>query len=595
MMVPSQDDDVLQYPTLGPQIRRFIERHTTFGPGDCEDYPAHLSDEQIALLDHLYRQYPPDHQRAGTRVFRMGHIEVRKGLSKTEFGGQLAFAELHPWAPVRFGGYDEWGDLLPGRPVARPYIPMLATAEGQAQGLGFSVLHWLVTKSDTRWLFSVLVDRISRLDGDGIERGYAEAVSNAPSTRDGARTTFAHFDEPHWLVLPNQKKAVATMLLNLGKRRQGQAWALSTSTAGTPGMGGVEEDWWNEAKEIKAGRRSNSGVFWFSRCAAGGYDPTTKEGFIAALTEATGQQPDYAMDFETIWEIYSSMEDKQHGERVYLNSWHRSSSAAYDYLKACTLAVPGEELEEGALVALGMDCSRGGEYGDDLTALIATEVATGKQQVLGYWVPASYQGWEQNVIDTVAWAFEFFDVWKLYVDPVLWEAQVSSWIETYGDRVVAYWTNTRRTKMCSVARQYGHAISNADVSYVGPYQDKLLDHIGHAGRRYLNRIDEQGPLWLLEKLDGLAQHKFDICMAAVISWDCCLEARANGAKPSQRQGVFGNIRTGQMYPITRSQSRQPSPFRPPDDDQPMPPPSAPPPPPPAPSQTPRVIRRGVYA
>ncbi|WP_201787864.1 hypothetical protein, partial [Klebsiella pneumoniae] len=105
--------------------------------------------------------------------------------------------------------------------------------------------------------------RIVRLSPSGGEDGFAVAVSNAPGSRDGARTTFQHFDEPHRLFMPRHRDAHETMLQNMPKRPMEDPWTLYTSTAGQPGQGSIEEDVLAEAESIARGERQDPSLFFF--------------------------------------------------------------------------------------------------------------------------------------------------------------------------------------------------------------------------------------------------------------------------------------------------------------------------------------------
>ena len=534
LMIPSADE-LLSYKTLGPQVVQFIESHCTFGPGSLQDEPARLDDEKRALVYAFYSIYPLGHPRAGQRVFRRCVIELAKGLAKSELAAWIAFAELSPWAPVRFAGFDEHGELLPGRPVKSPYCPMLATAEEQAQGLSFAVLKYLVEKSDTRDLFGISLEMIVRLSEGGIDVGRAEAVSNKASTRDGARTTWQHLDEMHWVVLPLAKQSVATMNLNLGKRQFEDPWCLYSSTAGIPGLGSIEEDVRNEAEQVAAGKRESAAMFYFWRGASDRHDLTTREGRRDAVLEARGPIPEWGDgQIEGIVDLYS--QDPNQWERVYCNTWRRSSSAAFSIEQAKTLLRPDEKLDEWAFVVLGFDPS----LSDDATALVATEINTGRQQLIGLWQnPGDDPNWKipiDDVGNTVAWAFEHLDVWRMFADMYPMAEQIALWANKYPDRVFEFRTNSQPAKMCQVARQYAEAIAEGQVRFVGPYTDDMFRHLANTGRRDLKTHDEHGVQWQMCKLNGQPQNKMDAAMAGAISWHARLKAIEEGATPRPRPG-----------------------------------------------------------
>jgi hypothetical protein len=94
--------------------------------------------------------------------------------------------------------------------------------------------------------------------------------------------------------------------------------------------------------------------------------------------------------------------------------------------------------------------------------------------------------------------------------------------------------------MAFTCRAYNEAIDGGTLKIVGPQdkRDLLVTHIGHAGRKDLNIVDDQQkPLWILQKLNGQEQNKFDACMAGVLSWQARLDAIAAGAQPKVKVGA----------------------------------------------------------
>lgn len=157
LLVPPLDAE--PFPTLGPQVAAFIRERCVFGPGSLAGKPAVLDAEKLGALYRLYEVYPRGHRRAGQRRFTRGALEWRKGTAKTEFAAWVTFCELHPEAPVRFDGWDASGNPV-GRPVAFPYIPMMATTEEQVSELAYGVLKYVVENGPDSGLFDTGLDRI---------------------------------------------------------------------------------------------------------------------------------------------------------------------------------------------------------------------------------------------------------------------------------------------------------------------------------------------------------------------------------------------------------------------------------------------------
>lgn len=530
LIVPDLDDD--PWPSLGGEVCDFIEDRCVFGPGSLKGQPARLDDEKRAAVWRAYEVYPKGHELAGRRRFRRVGLSWRKGTAKTEFAAWLAFVELHPEGPVRFDGWDASGNPV-GRPVADPYIPMVAFTEEQVEELAYGALYVVVTEGPDVDMFDVGLDRILRLDDRGRADGKAEALAGSPNARDGARTTFQHFDEPHRMYLPKLVQSHETMLGNLPKRPLEDPWSLETTTAGQPGQGSIAEKTHGEAEQIAAGLIEDPELFYFHREAGPSHDLETLEGRIAAVIEATGPVGEYGpgqfRDIARQWDRNGA--DKSYLERVWLNRWVQSSAQAFNPERWAELAT-ADPIKPGSFVTLGFDGARF----RDATGIVVTDIPSGVQMLGGLWErPPDADQWEVDEVEvtaTVAELMSTFDVWRMYADPPHWTETVGSWATTHPDRVMEWWTSRRRP-MAAAVRAFSEAVDSGAVTHDG--NDLLARHIAAAGRRDTNLVDEDGAaLYLLAK-----QHedrKFDAAMAAVLSWAARLDALRANAQPKAAAG-----------------------------------------------------------
>lgn len=531
LIVPPLD---LSYPTLGPAIADFIEERCVYGPGSLAGLPAVVDPEFRGQLYRMYEVYPQGHRLEGRRRFTRAAIEVRKGLAKTEKAAWISFCELHPEAPVRCDGFDADGNPV-GRPVNFPYIPMMAHTQEQVAELAYGVLKYVVENGPDSHMFDASLERIIRLGPRGEADGKAVPVANSPGSRDGALTTFQHADEPHRLYLPTHKHAIETMSANLSKRGIEDPWFLFTGTAGQPGQGSVQEDVRAEAEAIAAGEIDNPRLFFFARWAGDEFPVDTFEERVAAVADATGPAGEWSPgNFENIAAQWDRPRvDKAFLERVWLNRWRRSNSMAFDLVKVRELAAPGERIPAGAFVTLGFDGARF----RDATGIVATDIATGRQELLGGWErPLESDDWEVDegeVTAVIEDAMDRFEVWRLYADPPHWTETIGSWSVRWPERVEEWWTARPKT-MAYTLREYVEAIDAKSITFGGTSDahDDLMRHIGNAGRKDLRLKDDEGePLWVLQKQDGKQEVKFDYAMASVLSWKACADARKSGARP----------------------------------------------------------------
>ncbi|RNL66253.1 large terminase [Nocardioides marmoriginsengisoli] len=552
LVVPKFDPDA-PWPTLGPSVCDFIEERMIFGPGSIEGEPAVLDVDIRAALYSLYEIYPQGHQWAGRRRFKRGGYSCRKGLSKTEKLAWVIATELHPEAPVRCDGFDAYGQPV-GRPVKRPYIPILSVTVDQVEELAYGALMYIIREGPDADLFDVSNERVQRLSPTGAEAGVAVPVSNSPSARDGARTTFQAVDEPHQLTLPRQKKAVRTMRANLPKRPLEDAWEFYVGTAGEPGENSVQEDLHAEATAIDRGEIEDPRLFYFYRHAGGTYELKDKKQRIEAISEATGPIGEYGPgqfdDIASQWDQPNA--DTNFLERVWLNRWTRSSEQAFDPNRRKDLLRKGR-IKPGSFVTAGFDGARF----RDSTAIVITDIVTGRQELWACWErPANLpddQPWEideDEVTASVEQLMKTHNVWRFNGDPPHWTETLGSWAGRWP--CVEEWWTIRKVPMARAIKSYNEALGSEAVTFSEdhPNEATFAQHYAAAGRRYLKIWDEdehaagEEPrrLWILQKLHP--DRKFDAQMAAILSWEARLAALKANAKPPRRKkkAAIGRIR-----------------------------------------------------
>ncbi|HOU22675.1 MAG TPA: terminase [Anaerolineae bacterium] len=520
LMVPEIDDQT--WPTLGPQVCAFIEEYLVFGPGDLRGEPARLDAEKRALIYRMYEVHPAGSALAGRRRFKRAALSLRKGTAKTELAAWLAAVELHPDGPVRCDGFDARGEPV-GVGVVDPYIPMVAYTEEQSDELAYGALKVILEYSPLADDFDIGIERIMRRDGDGK----AVSLAAAPNARDGARTTFQVFDETHRMASNKLRAAHRTMLANIPKRFLSDAWSLEITTAPAPGEGSVAEDTMDYARQVADGKVEDSRLFFFHRQAGDGHDMTTTDGIRAAVLEASGPTASWS-DIDGIVDQWNDpTADRTYLERVWLNRLVRASERAFDVERWRGLLREGYSVPARAKIVLGFDGARW----RDATALVATEIVTGYQWLVGLWErPANLEDWEvpQDQVDAaVRLAFEQWDVWRLYADPPYWESLVAEWAGRYGEtRVIEWWTN-RIKAMAYAIKAFNNAIQSGELSHDG--NPHLARHVGNACRRQVALHDDQGvQMWTICKEQPESPHKIDGAMAAILSWEARCDALTAG-------------------------------------------------------------------
>lgn len=534
LIVPDLDED--PWPTLGPQVAQLIEECAIFGPGSLKGQPAKLDAEKRAALYRMYEIYPQGHRLAGRRRYKRCGISWRKGLAKTEFGAWVTFAELHPDGPVRCDGFDADGNPV-GRPVVDPYIPMLAVTAEQVEELAFGALYVMCSEGPDADLFDVSLERIIRLSPSGRADGKAVPLSNSPGSRDGARTTFQFFDEPHRLILPRQVDAHETMVANLEKRVLEDPWGLYVGTAGEIGQASIAEGLHAEAELIGKGEITEPQLFYFHREASPGYDLDVLAKRIEAVSEATGPVGEYGPgQFESIarqWDRPKA--DKAYLERVWLNRWVKSGRQAFDPKRWAELNT-ADIIQPGAFITWGFD---GARYRDS-TAFVITDIASGVQQCHSLWEkPVDWdetrdEGWEipeAQVVDALDDIHDKFRVWRGYYDPFHWSEPMKAAAGRYGEKVVVEWRTNRTQAMAWAIRRYRESHQSGACTWPKdhPLSERFAEHIAAAGRLDVNVWDDEGQrLFILDKIHP--DRKYDAAMAGNLSWEARLDALKSGAK-----------------------------------------------------------------
>jgi len=517
--------DRVPWPTLGPQVCRFIEEELVFGPGDLLGQPARLDDEQRGFIFSFYEVHPRGTPKAGRRRFRRGALFLRKGSRKTELAAWIAAVEAHPEGPVRCGGFrridGHWEPV--GGPVIDPYIPMLAYTEEQSEELAYGALYQILSRSRVVDDFDIGLDRIVRARGDGK----VVPLANAPEARDGARTTFQHKDETGRWRLPRQRDADRVTRSNLLKRPLADPWELETTLMYEPGAGSVAESTHDYAKLVASGAIKDSGLFFFMRSASEKHDLTTPDGVRAAVLEASGPLAAWSDIDGIVSQFFEPDADPAWLARAWLMQGRLRSEKAFDAERWKDLADPDHVVPPKAVITIGFD----GAKTRDATSAVATEVSTGYQWPLGVWpgvTESEQQDLEQEVDVAIDEAFTTYTVAHMYADPPYWKDSIAHWQGRYGEEIVVRWETWRPRPMARAVLAYANAIGSGELHHSG--DATFAAHVGAAFKRPLSLTDDQGTrLWTVQKERPDSPHKIDAAVAGLLSWEARADVIAAGA------------------------------------------------------------------
>jgi hypothetical protein len=527
LLIPKLDDE--PWPTLGPEICDFIEAHLVHGPGDILGEPVKLTDEQRLFIYRAYEIYPRNHRLAGRRRFKRAVKSRRKGVGKTEDAAIIAICEMDPNAPVRCDGWrqeqDEWVPV--GRPVRDPYIPMVAVTEEQTEDLAYAAVREILSHCALGEDYDIGLERIRHLHAPG----QIQALASSPNARDGARTTFQHFDETHLFVLERLRQAHATMLRNIPKRFASDAWSLETTTAYEPGEDSIAEGSHLFALAIQQGRANDATLLYDHRQADPKWDLKKVRELRDAIKEASGD----AFSFTDVEAIISLFNDPQASEANFRRYWLNQPTAGDKKWLApeviAALVDRNKSVPDGAEGILSFD----GSYSRDSTALLFTTIEPVPHvMVLGVWEkPLKAQGWRVSHLDVEAAideAMQRFTVRELAPDPFGWHADVERWEERYGEIVVRFETNQPRRMgpACSDFEQAARDTAKADGERKISIEDSepLRRHLGNCV------TVRRGGYDLVTKRSPDSPDKIDLAVGAIVGVHRALFLAAHPAAPS---------------------------------------------------------------
>jgi phage terminase large subunit-like protein len=332
--------------TLGPLVITWIERELCHGPGDVQGQRIEHDDEEVAFI---LRCYEIDDR--GRRRIDRAVLSRPKGRRKSEIAAELACAEA--LGPVRFAGWDHDGRPL-GAPVRSPFIPCVATEEGQA-GNTYGAIEFMLREG--------AVSRTPGLDV-GLTRTYVPgggkiaAVSARAGSKDGGKETFAVFDETHLYVSPELRRLHETIRRNLTKRKQAEPWALETSTMYAPGEDSVAEHSHRYAEAVLAGHVRDPRLLFDHRQASLDFDFGDDDQLRAALADAYGAASEW-MDLERlISEARDPQTDPGDFRRYFLNQPTERTQGKWITDERWRNCRSNLEIPDGSTVVVGVDAAR---------------------------------------------------------------------------------------------------------------------------------------------------------------------------------------------------------------------------------------------
>jgi phage terminase large subunit-like protein len=571
--------------SLGWLAIEWIEALVLHGAGDVVGEITELTDDQVEFIVDIYCLAKPGEEDEGRRLATEVLWLAPKGSDKSGFAAKILLFEA--MGPCRFAGWAEGGEVYRdpwglgfeyvyepgepmGKPVSNPSIRMLATSEDQTFNT-YETARYNCKEGP-------LAGAMNNADDAGLSRiklpdgGDILPSSSGGRSKDGGRETCVVVDESHLFVLQEHVNLYSTIARNLHKRAGvAEPLLLSTSTYFDPAEGSVCQGLLEKVQGLQQKKDRGKKVHpeddrYLVHWRHGEIDPEDlhdREKLAAALKEAYG-----GCHWIRIPTLVSAAQDEmakvEDTYRYWLNTASVASNAwiaPYEWGARGPIEDPesgvanmeGFVPKPGDTITLGFDGSRRRRKGvTDATALIGCRVSDGLvfpiplgSDVSIWEQPANYrgtEGWEvpaDQVQAAVVHAFKTYNVVGFYADPAKWEGNVAQWermfgpslkVKSSGNQPIAWWmTGMRSTTTVRALSKFQNGVLDNELKHNG--DPTLAKHVANA-RQFDSSSGVQ-----IRKDHPNSPRKIDAAVAAVLAWQCRLDAVSRGIGPRKKQRV----------------------------------------------------------
>ncbi|MFD9212082.1 terminase [Streptomyces sp. NPDC059544] len=545
-----------EFPTLGWYVIDWMMQNLA-QPGRDDGEPFVPTSEQAEFLLRYYELHPV----TGRRVIHRALLSRPRGWGKSPFVGAVALAEA--CADVVADGFDAYGEPV-GRPwhsLRTPLVRIAAVTEDQ---------------TDNTWIPLREMARGGSLSTDyGLEvldtviylpRGEISPITSSATSAKGDPACFASLDQTEeWTATNGGVRLAKVMRFNAAKLGGS---LIETPNAFTPGVGSVAEQSAADYQAILDGRSRARGILVDHREAPPDTDMTDERSLVAGLRYAYGDSSDHpdgcvlhdppcAPGWSPIErltsEFWDTSNDPQDLRADFLNQITHASDAWLTEPEVRASSDLGRIVQPGERIVLGFDGSRKRARGvTDATALIGCRLSDGHVFTIGVWeqperLPVGPDGkpveWQVPVVEVLAAvhdAFATYDVVGMYADPAKWESHVADWEAAYGPQLkvqatrnhpIEWWmTGGRSTLIVRALEKFHTALTEGELTHDG--SSSLVRHLVNARRRPSRSGLQIG------KAHPDSPKKIDAAVAAVLAWQCRLDAIAKGVEAEEPE-MFG--------------------------------------------------------
>ncbi|MGW2708064.1 terminase [Streptomyces sp. NPDC001356] len=545
-----------EFPTLGYYVLDWMIGNLA-QPGRDDGAEFVPTAEQAEFLLRYYEVHPV----TGRRVIHRALLSRPRGWGKSPFVGAIALAEA--CADVVADGFDANGEPV-GRPwhsIRTPLVRIAAVTEDQTDNTWIPLREMARGRSLSTDYGLEVLDTVIYLP-----RGEISPITSSATSAKGDPACFASLDQTEeWKASNGGVKLAKVMRLNAAKLGGS---LIETPNAYTPGEGSVAEQSAADYQAILDGRSRARGILVDHREAPPDTDITDERSLVAGLRYAYGDSSDHPdgcvlhdPPCEPGWspierltsEFYDTSNQVQDLRADLLNQITHASDAWLTEPEVRASSDLGKRVEDGDRIVLGFDGSRKRARGvTDATALIGCRLSDGHLFTIGVWeqpdrLPVGPDGkpveWQVPVVEvlaTIAETFDRYDVVGFYADPAKWESHVADWEAAYGPRLqvqatrnhpIEWWmTGGRSVLIVRALEKFHTAITERELTHDG--SSALVRHLVNARRRPSRSGMQIG------KAHPDSPHKIDAAVAAVLAWQCRLDAIARGVAAEEEE-MFG--------------------------------------------------------
>lgn len=496
--------DCRAFPTLGYQVGALIQERVVVPDRDDQGQPFILSVEQAGWTLHFYRLDP----HTGRFVaFRGGQWVASQKFGKGPFTGALVIGEAHPEGPVRFDGWDAYGQPV-GKPWRTPWIQITASAERQTANIWDALVPMIQLGDVNADIPDTGKTRIVLPNG-----GKIEPVTSKGGTARGQRITFGAQDETSdWLLKDGTNALADTQRRNLagtGGR------FMDTANAWDPANPSVAQMTHEEGLKL--------GVYTLMNDAGPGSIKNKAERrrmirkvYGSHLVSAGGWVPDERIEAEILALIDR---DPAQAERFFVNRPSSGSGAAFTTATIDDAVRRGRAVERPAdrePVGIAID---GARFRDAL-AVIAVDLETGHEFPLSIIErPTNAEdGYEHDMSKAYGAVIEAdakWDLWRVYVDPQYIDGLFKDLLGELGETRVSPWYMNRPIQATHATRRYTEGLAAGDWTIED--DEVLIRHHRNARKQPTNVKDDRGrAMHVLCKEDNYSGRFIDGAAASVL-------------------------------------------------------------------------------